>query len=105
MLQTAILRALPAVDAGAIGAEPQHSAVSGDCIGLAVQGRHPETVNDVVGEELDRDGAANGNVQLVGCTDALLWFRMLVFNVPPPLIGGDLDDEPGVVALTGDGAA
>src|SRR5688572_32511660 len=93
MLETAILGALPAVDAGPIDLQPRAVQPSRHEVGLAVEIWHPEAVNDVSRFQVDQDRTSGWQVQLVGGGDTERRLRMQVFDVPPPLITRHLYGE------------
>ena len=58
---------------------------------LATQIRDPEAVNHIMRRELDHHRLADGNVNLVGGVDDVVWNWIFVRNFPPPLMPGDVD--------------
>jgi hypothetical protein len=64
--------------------------VAGHEVGLAVEVRHPEAVDDVRRGELEEHGAAHGEVYLVGRRQHVRRGRVLGLHLPPPLVADDL---------------
>src|SRR5215216_6133483 len=60
VLMAAKLRTLTFVNPGLIGAKPKHGRVARNHVTLAVQPRHPKTVNDIAGFQLEQYRAAGG---------------------------------------------
>ena len=87
--QPAELRALSEVDAGHARHEDDAVRVAGDDVALAAELRHPEAVDHVRGSELQANGSAGGQVDLVGRHDA----EPRIADLPPPLVRRDVDAE------------
>src|SRR3954469_20068381 len=90
MLKATELRALAPERARARGQQRQRGRVAGQKIFLAVEARHPEAVNHVARSHLQLHGSTQWQRQEVGGGDASRRLRILVFDFPPPLVGGDL---------------
>src|SRR5689334_5381921 len=88
VLASAEFRALPAVDTRPVRLQPDGARDAGDEIALALQVRRPEAVDDVVRRELEQDGAADRNVNLVRGLQPAARRRVLVLDFPPPLMAG-----------------
>ena len=68
--------------------------VARDQVLLAVQVRHPEAVDHVVASAASSmHRPADRDVDLVGGGDAAARRRVLVLDLPPPLVAGDLDRQ------------
>src|SRR5438105_12104905 len=74
-----------------VSTDPDRSLVSRKEIFLAAQIRDPEAVNHIMRRELDHHRLADGNVNLVGGADDVVWNWIFVRNFPPPLMPGDVD--------------
>jgi hypothetical protein len=82
--------------------------VAGDHVLLAVEVGDPEAVDDVGGVEEDLDGAADGDVDLVGGGEDVAGLGeelLAVLDFPPPLVADDLDGEGAGGVLDGVGGA
>ncbi len=95
MLQPAELRALAAIDAGAVGLDPLMIGNAGDHFGLAGQCRDPEGMDDVGAAEVDFDRNARGDVDFVGRREFRSAAGCRVIDLPPPVIAGDMNCERG----------
>ena len=86
VLEAAVLRALPPVDAGAVGLDPHDVLAPRNEVGLSVQARDPEAVDDVGGGEPQLHPAPDGNVQLVGGDECPPRDAVPIAHLPPPLL-------------------
>src|SRR4051794_2060232 len=93
VLNPAKLRALAAIPARLVGLNPLVRNARRDQVALAVEIRDPEAMDDVVGRATNANGAAHGNVDLVGGDDDLAGIVVEVANVPPPLVADDFDNH------------
>src|SRR4029078_5723730 len=89
VLDAAELRALPRVVTGLLGLEPDSRAAVGEDVALARKLGNPETVQHVLGDHLQGDGAAHRNMELVRRGEA----ELRVAELPPPLVTDHLDLE------------
>src|SRR5262245_53643622 len=100
--QAAELGALAHVGAGLVGVEPQRVLAPGDGVLLAVEGRDPERVDDVVGMDLQVDVLARGDDQVAAGEHVLIVELAVAVGVvgelPPPLLACDLHGEGVLVA-------
>ncbi len=95
MLPPAIFHALAAIDAWCVGAQPGRVLLARDQVGLAGQQRHPERVDDVGRAQHEADRAADGDVDLVRRLEDRRAVLVLVGDLPPPLVRGDVDRRGG----------
>src|SRR2546423_1029606 len=91
MLQSAVLRALPAIDPRLIGLQPDRRDFSRNQIFLAAEIRNPEAVDDVTRAELKRDRYPDRNVNLVCGRENIGSRWILITNFPPPLMSRDFN--------------
>jgi hypothetical protein len=90
----AVLRTLPPEIAGLVGLDPHEVLLARHEVGLARQLGQPETVDDVVGVEVQLHRAPGRKDQLVGGMESVFG----IFKSPPPLVAGHVDlDRPFLV--------
>src|SRR4051794_40168131 len=102
MFEPAELGTLTPEGPGAIGPEERPRRMSRDQIGLAMEVGYPEAVDDVGRLQFEADGAADGDVNLVGRGDHVTRSRGLVLDPPPPLMTGYLDREVALITQPAD---
>ena len=85
--------ALPAIQAGLARQQLDVGRAAGDQILLAGEVGHPEAVDDVVGLKRDLGRDADRQMKLVRGADDLRRVAGVIIDVPPPLVGDDLDRE------------
>ena len=93
VLKAAELSALPPEDAGLVGLKPDRGDVSGNQIAFPLEVRRPKAMNDVARRDFQDDGTIDRKVKLVGRHGAAARYRVLVGDLPPPLMPGDLDRD------------
>ena len=77
-----------------VGLKIKRRRIGRDKVFFAVHVRHPEAVNDVVRFEHHLHRASDGDVDLVGGHDVVARrFFVLILDLPPPLMAGDLDGD------------
>jgi hypothetical protein len=72
-------------------AEHHRASFAGDRVALAVEGGHPEGMDDVRALHREFDRPADRHVHLVARRDDLARVRVGVVELPPPLAAGHLD--------------
>jgi hypothetical protein len=100
MRTATVLGALPAINARALGGEPQASDPARDHVNLAGKAWHPKAVYHVGRPESEFDRVPDRNSNLVRADHRL---RAGVNDTPPPLLTGYLDSE-SIVRMPGVGA-
>jgi hypothetical protein len=90
MLHAAVLGALPAVDAGPVGLEPGDVRRPRYEVELALEGRHPQAVDDVTRPKAKPDSTTDRDMQLVGRAQHRV---ASVVEFPPPLVRGHVNDQ------------
>ena len=86
VLDAAELRALPAVDARALGANGEFVEPSRDQVLLAGEARYPERMNDIGAFKLETNVLADRDVNFICGLEAARWIGIDVLNAPPPLM-------------------
>src|SRR5436190_2954835 len=103
MLNPAKLRALAAIPPRLVGLDPLVRNTRRDQVPFAMQVGDPKAMDNVVRRAANANGAADGDVELVGGDDDLAGIVVEVANVPPPLVPDDFDNHPILlVAQLGD---
>lgn len=103
VLVAAELGALSAIDSGGVGLNHERAVVSGHEVTLSVQTGNPEAVDDVRGDQTQRDRTSDRNVELVGREEGPARLVVDVADLPPPLRAGHLDLHR-IFGLGGQGA-
>ena len=93
MLIPAELCALPAIDAGPVCLQPQGREMTGDEVAFTVQIRHPKTVEDILGSQLQHDRTTDRNVYFISRNYLLAreWIR--ITNFPPSRVSSHLNRQ------------
>ena len=103
VLRPAVLTALTAIDAGAVGLEPHDVLLARDEIGLAAELGNPEAVDHVARDELEADRLPHRDVNLVRRDRDTARRAVEVVHLPPPLMAGDLHCDRGRSCRSGHG--
>src|SRR5579883_469501 len=104
MLQAAEFGALAAEAARAVRLNPFGGDVRRNQVALAVESRHPETVDHILRRPANLDRPAHGDVDLIRGYGDALGIVVQVADVPPPLVAGDFDRQAAARAgESGDG--
>src|SRR6185503_2285062 len=93
VLESAELRTLRAIHSRPICADPCLCVMPRDQVALPSEVWHPEAVNDIVRVELDEHPLSNRQMNLVREPHSTLRDRVLILDLPPPLVPGHVDRE------------
>ena len=96
VLDAAIFGALSAIGAGLAGFDPGFIHLPRNDVGLAGKRRHPERVDDIRAVQPDADRNPHRYVDLVGGGELAPRHRVIVVDLPPPLMGGYVDGDAGL---------